>query len=79
MNGLKVADLDALESLGDLTWAWDLKYVTEPTLTHGRFYFSAVHIKNKIKYMFDGATIKECVDEFKQKINETEYNKINKS
>ena len=77
MNRLKVKDLDALEDLGDLTWDWGLRYGTEPTLEHGRFYFSAVHTGTKIRYLFDGYTIKECVDQFKdmvKKIEEPEYN-----
>ena len=77
MNYLKVADLDALEDLGDLTWDWTLRYGTEPTLQHGRFYFNAVDTKTKIRYMFDGYTIKECVDQFKdlvKKKEEMEYN-----
>ena len=68
MNGMKVADLDALESLGDITWGWDLQYTTEPTLSHGRFYFRPVDPNTKVRYTFDGYTIKECVDKFKQKI-----------
>lgn len=68
MNSLKVKDLDALESLGDITWGWDLQYTTEPTMSHGRFYFRPVDPITKIRYMFDGYTIQECVDKFKQKI-----------
>ena len=78
MNSLKGKDLDALESLGDLTWDWDLRYGTEPGMPHGRFYFRAVHTETKTRYMFDGYTIAECVDKFKEKINEIEYNEISK-
>ena len=77
MNSLKVKDLDALESLGDLTWDWGLRYGTEHGIAHGRFYLHAVHTKTKINHSFDGYTIEECVDKFKnmiQKIEEPEYN-----
>ena len=68
MNPASVEGVFAINELGDLTWSWDLKYVTEKTLDHGRYYIKAINPYNNTMYTVDGITIREAVYNFKQKI-----------
>jgi len=71
MNPLVPKDLDALNELAKLTWAWELRYFTEKTLEHGSFVLHALSPKDTTWYRVDGSTIAETVDNFLSKVNHT--------
>ena len=62
MNPLLPEDLEALNELGKLTWAWDLHYWTEKGLEHGSFYINFTNPRNLSQYRVDGYTICEAVN-----------------
>jgi hypothetical protein len=68
MNTPSIEDLFALEELGELTWAWTLRYATEKGLEHGNYYVQGVNPYNNTYYTVDGYTIREAVHKFKEKI-----------
>ena len=68
MNPPSIEDLFAMEELGNLTWSWNLMYVTEKTLNHGRYYIKAINPHDNTQYTLDGYTIREAIHKFKEQI-----------
>lgn len=68
MNPLSLEDLAALNELATLTWAWELKYITEKQLEHGSFLITACVPTTKTWVKVDGISVLEAVNNFKKKI-----------
>jgi len=62
MKPLVPEDLDALNELAELTWAWDLHYWTEKGLPHGSFFLRFRNPQNNTQYRVDGYTVTETVN-----------------
>jgi len=69
MNLLVPEDLDALNELAKLTWAWELRYWTEKGLTHGSFILNALNPIDTTWYNLGGATVHEVINTFLNNIN----------
>jgi len=68
MNPLSLKDLDALNELATLTWAWEIRYWTERELSHGSFILSACDPYTSTWIKTDGYSIGEAVNKFKNRI-----------
>ena len=62
MNPLVLEDLEAINDLAKLTWAWSIKYWTEKGLDHGSFIITIQSPEDHTWYRFQGSTIIEAVD-----------------
>ena len=69
MKPLTLEDLDALNDLGKLTWAWELHYWTERGLSHGSFYIKFIIPRTHTQYRVDGCTVVETANKAINNIN----------